>query len=154
MSRTDLWSYVAHLEVGLSLMLGIPALAVAILVPYRKWRSRLRTTATADPGPQQRRSRRGHRRPLTQPSSVRGADMPEKLAKSTGCFGRVPIEHYRHRRRLVAFWRAARLNLLPRRTRGQVSIHRPRLAIRAHLLHSVGCHASLQRRRRAEVARP
>ena len=116
---TDLWSYVSHLEVGLSLLLGIPALAVAILVPYRKWRSRLRTTATADPGPQQRRSRRGHRRPLTQPSRVRGADMPEKLAKSTGCFGRVPIEHYRHRRRLVAFWRAARLNLLPRRTRAK-----------------------------------
>ena len=125
MSWTDLWSYVSHLEVGLSLLLGIPTLAVAILVPYRKWRSRLRTTATADPGPQQRRSRRGHRRPLTQPSRVRGADMPDKLAKSTGCFGRVPIEQYRHRRRLVAFWRAARLNLLPRRTRAKSAFTAP-----------------------------
>ena len=45
--------------------------------------------------------------------------MPERLAESMGCFGRVPIEHYRHRRRLVAFWRAVRLNLLPRRTRAK-----------------------------------
>ena len=82
MSWTDLWSYVSHFEVGLSLLLGIPALVFTITVIYTKVRSRLRTTATADPGPQQRRSRRGHRRPLTQPSRVRGADMPEKLAKS------------------------------------------------------------------------
>ena len=119
MSWTDLWSYVSHIEVGLSLLLGVPALVVTIPVIYRRLRSRLRTTTTVDPGYQQRRHRRGHRRPLTQPSRVRGVDMPEKLAKSIGCFGRVPIEHFRHRRRLVAFWRAARLNLLPRRTRAK-----------------------------------
>lgn len=119
MSGTDLWSYVSQIEVGLSLLLGVPALVFTIPVIYRKLRSRLRTTATVDPGHQQRRSRSGHRRPLTQPSRTRGVEMPEKLAKSMGCFGRVPIEHYRHRRRLVAFWRAARLNLLPRRTRAK-----------------------------------
>ena len=32
------------------------------------------------------------------------------------CSGRTPIEHYRHRWRIVAFWRAARLNLLPATT--------------------------------------
>ena len=124
-SWSDIGRYVSHFEVGLSLILGIPTLIVSILVLHRKWRPRLRTTATADSGPQQRRSRRGHRRPLTQPSRVRGAGMPEKLAKSTGCFGRVPIEHYRHRRRLVAFWRAARLNLLPRRTRAKSAFTAP-----------------------------
>lgn len=114
MSWSDIGRYVSHFEVGLSLLLGLPALVVAILVRYRKWRSRLRTTATADPGHPQRRSRRGHRRPLTQPSRVRGVAMPEKLAKSMGCSGRVPIEHYRHRRRLAASWQAVRLNVLPR----------------------------------------
>lgn len=118
-SWSDVGRYVSHFEVGLSLILGIPTLALAILVAYRKLRARLRTTATVDPDHQQRRSRRGHRRPLTQPSRVRGVDMPEKLAKSMGCVGRVPIEHYRHQRRLIAFWRVARLNLLPRRTRAK-----------------------------------
>ena len=32
------------------------------------------------------------------------------------CFGRAPISHYRHRRWLVAFWRAVKLNLLPAKT--------------------------------------
>ena len=35
---------------------------------------------------------------------------------SMRCSGRTPIEHYRHRWRIVAFWRAARLNLLPTTT--------------------------------------
>ena len=87
MPWTALWSYVSHFEVGLSLLLGLPG-----LVFYRKFyrNRRFRPTATVNSGHQQRRSRRGHRRPLTQPSRVHGAGTPEKLAKSMRCCGRVP----------------------------------------------------------------
>ena len=77
---------------------------------------RFKTEVSDDPGYARREARSGYRRPRTQPSRTYGSPMPERLAESMRCSGRTPIEHYRHRWRIVAFWRAARLNLLPTTT--------------------------------------
>ena len=108
------WDFISHLEVAISLLSGIPALVVPWA--YKKWKRRLRTAATREPGYVRREARRGYRRPRTQPSRTYGAPLPENLPKAIRCCGRAPIEHYRHRLRIVAFWRAARLNLLPAKT--------------------------------------
>ena len=73
-------------------------------------------TDSGDPGYARRRSRRGHRRPPTQPLGAYGAPLPGRLVASMQCFGRVPIEPHRHRRRIVASWREIRRNLLPVKT--------------------------------------
>ena len=112
------WDFISHLEVAISLLSGIPVLVVPWA--YKKWKRRLRTAATREPGYARREARRGYRRPRTQPSRTYGAPLPENLPKAMRCCGRAPIEHYRHRLRIVAFWRAARLNLLPAKTIPQV----------------------------------
>ena len=57
-----------------------------------------------------------HRQPGNRPARPFQRSTPEKLARSMRCSGRVPISHYRHQRRLVAFWRAVTLYLFPVKT--------------------------------------
>ena len=57
-----------------------------------------------------------HRQPGNRPARPFQGSTPEKLARSMRCSGRVPISHYRHQRRLVAFWRAVTLYLFPVKT--------------------------------------
>ena len=99
-----------------SLLLNIPAVAVTLGALYTRTRRRLRQVAADDEDSSRRLARRPHRRPWTQPASTYGQPLPANLAKAMRCFGRVPIEHYRHRRRVVALWRLVKLNLLPTKT--------------------------------------
>lgn len=68
------------------------------------------------PGLARRQPLRSHRQPGNRPARPSLGSTPASLARSMRCFGRAPISHYRHRRWIVAFWRAAKLNLLPVRT--------------------------------------
>ena len=68
------------------------------------------------PGLARRQPLRSHRQPGNRPARPFQGSTPERLARSMRCCGRAPISHYRHRRWIVAFWRAAKLNLLPVRT--------------------------------------
>ena len=105
----------------ISAVIGITVPLVSPVFVSRGSRSlrrarRFKTEVSDDPGYARREARSGYRRPRTQPSRTYGSPMPERLAESMRCSGRTPIEHYRHRWRIVAFWRAARLNLLPTTT--------------------------------------
>ena len=71
---------------------------------------------SSGPGLARRQPLRSHRQPGNRPARPFQGSTPEKLARSMRCFGRVPISHYRHRRWLVAFWRAVKLSLLPAKT--------------------------------------
>lgn len=68
------------------------------------------------PGLARRQPLRSHRQPGNRPARPSLGSTPASLARSMRCFGRAPISHYRHRRWIVAFWRATKLNLLPVRT--------------------------------------
>ena len=83
---------------------------------YRRWRAERRKTDSGGPDYARRRTRRGHRRPPTQLLRAYGAPLPERLVASMQCFGRSPIEPYRHRSRVVASWRGFRRGLLPVKT--------------------------------------
>ena len=112
------------------LVLAVVAQVLAVLVGalvaevlHRRRDRRPRRTKPGDPdGPgnpdlaQRPAPRRGYRTPLVQPSGPYTAPLPDGLAKSMRFCGRVPLERCRHRRRVVEFWRAARLTLLPVKT--------------------------------------
>ena len=119
---SEAWDYVSEVVEFLSQVIAHVDVvhqvlaAIATILGYREWRRRKRETDSGDPDFARRRARRGHRRPWTQLSCGYGRRLPERLVASMQCFGRVPIEHYRHRSRVVASWRAAQLNLLPVKT--------------------------------------
>ena len=113
-------------DLVLAVVAQVLAVLVGALVAEELHRRRDRRPRRTNPGDvdgrgnpnlvQRPAPRRGYRTPLVQPSGSYGAPLPEGLAESMRFCGRVPLERSRHRRRVVEFWRAARLALLPVKT--------------------------------------
>lgn len=104
---------VTHLGIGLQVLA-----AILTIWGYREVQrlAERRNTVSGGPDYARRRTRRGHRRPSTQPLRAYGAPLPERLVASMQCFGRAPLELHRHRRRMVRSWRDFRRSLLPSKT--------------------------------------
>ena len=107
------------------LIVGVVSVIVAVVRPllgaFIKWLHglgdrRAREADASGPGLARPQPLSSHRQPGNRPALPFQGSTPEKLARSMRCFGRVPISHYRHRRWLVAFWRAVKLYLLPVKT--------------------------------------
>ena len=96
-------------------VVGQPLAAVATEWLYRFLRPS-GEAGSSGPGLARPQPLGSHRQPGNRPARPFQGSTPEKLARSMRCSGRVPVSHYRHQRRLVAFWRAVKLNLLPVKT--------------------------------------
>ena len=113
-------------EIDARLIVGVVvSMIVAVVRPllgaFIKWLHglgdrRAREADASGPGLARPQPLSSHREPGNRPARPFQGSTPEKLAGSMRCFGRVPISHYRHRRWLVAFWRAVKLYLLPAKT--------------------------------------